>query len=267
MNIEKEYRAIRAKNPEYPARQCLLMARAKFKESTRKIPRYVGDDVTIQLPRGEYITIALKYDDDADIKERLQFETTPARHDHDAINHASDGWMARDGRILFQTDRYGEWGWYSDNYGFKQFWDDGKRNNSRHAAWLRARDCVAKSFDFMREALEVGYVGYVVTLNDANGKELDFESCWGFENIGDYCANEALDIAEHMQAKRAAHWAQHDIETREKMRKLREDVADAIVSLRNAREKLPDKLQRIFNEHLRTIRAKHSALAGSLRND
>lgn len=79
MNIEQAYRAKRAKHPDAPALQCLRMARAAMKETARKIPRYVGDDVVIELPRGESILVQLEYDSDADIDERLNCETDTRR--------------------------------------------------------------------------------------------------------------------------------------------------------------------------------------------
>lgn len=235
MTIQTLYQQARAKHPEMAACNAYRMARAEMQQASHKLPRYAGDSVRIDLPRGEYITLAIESDDDADASERLQFETESAQYD-DATGYAPSGWIARDGRVLHNGFGHRvEWQWWEDNYSFAQFWEDGKRNNSRHAAWLRARRLVGESFDYARRAIDAGYVGYVVTLHDANGKELNLESCCGFEDIGDYCAQEGYDMAEHMAKERAEHWQREADKARETMRAVRQQFAQAASEYRAMR--------------------------------
>lgn len=233
--LQQAYFAKRAENPELSACQAVKFARAEMRQASHNLPRWVGDSVSIDLPRGEYITLAIESDYDADASERLQFETESARYD-DLTEYAPSGWIARDGRVLHNGfDHRVEWQWWEDNYSFAQFWKDGKRNNSRHNAWLRARRLVGESFDYARRAIDAGYVGYVVTLHDANGEELGHESCWGFENIGDYCAQEGHDAAAYMAKKRAEHWQREADKARETMRAVRQQFIQAASEYRAMR--------------------------------
>lgn len=228
MNLQTEYRKARAAHPETSADQCLKMARGKIKRAGWELPQYAGDSVRIELPRGEWITLALEDDHDADIRERLQCDWEDAGDAGDA----SEGWIARDGRVLWRNDR--GWYWWEDGYGFAQFWEDGARMG-RHAAYLRARRLVAKSFDYFRTVCEAGYVGYVVTLHDADGKEIDNNSVWGFEATGDYAAEEGYYAALSMAEDRAKHWADAATQARKDMRGIRATLHSLAVELRKAR--------------------------------
>lgn len=260
MNTEliEQYRAVRRKHPDMPASQCLKVAHSTIKERARTIPRYAGDSVRIDMPRGEYVTVRLVEDWDADASERLQFETESASYDN-ATGHAPSGWVARDGSVLFNGFGHRvEWQWWTDNYGFMQFWEDGKRENSRHNAWLRARRLVSESFDFACRAIDAGYVGYVVTLHDADGDEIDNDSCWGFEAIGDYCAHEAMCVTERMMEKRAKHWARAVVTMRENARALRTEASALIAELRNLTGIDAPHSCQVLRERIAALRANHS---------
>lgn len=257
MNAEliTAYRKERAARPYLSASQCLKIAQYNLRMERAEFPRYAGDAVTMKLPHGESIRIALEHDDDADIDDRLQVETERMLQYEDVTEHASNGWIARDGRVLFdaagnRSSRY-DWLWWSDNYGFAQMWEDGKRGHSRHDAWLRARELIAQSFKCYTEAREDGYVGYVVTLHDAEGEELDRDSVWGFEASGDYAGQEAYAAAQAMAEERAEYWVQKLNYKRGMMRQYRERFAE-LASEYRAMRSLPDAQSFPLSiEHLR----------------
>lgn len=234
-----EYRKQRAEHPDMPASQCLKLAMYNIRMARVSFPSYAGEVVTMQLPHGEYIRMTLEPDHDADIDDRLQVEREDVSRYADVLEHASDGWIARDGRVLFDcggrhSSRY-RWQWWTDNYGFAQMWEDGKRGHSRHNAWLRARRMIAESFGVYQEAREDGYVGYVVTLHDADGEEIEHDSVWGFEATGDYAGQEAYAAAESMRDERAEYWTKRIDEARAMMAILRQRYAQAASEYRALR--------------------------------
>lgn len=269
MNAElnKFYRAERAKGTS--ALNAFRVARYKLKMRDVELPLYAGDSVIYKLPRGERITLEIENDFDADMSERLQFETESARYSDAREHGAAEGWIDRDGRVLFNGWDYRShgWEWFIDNYGFQQYWNDGKRDHSRHAAWLRARDMVARSFDYAREVAESGYVGYVVTLHDANGEELDLDSCWGFEDTGDYAAQEGYSIVEHMMAERAEYWQAETERARETVARTRAYIRASVLEWRKIKADQPGIMFSALLNYARKLRAEHSealrVIAGS----
>lgn len=257
MDTKTAYFAERAKGT--PAAQAIRAARYATKMAALEYPRYAGDTVTLELPRGERITIALEHDD-ADIHERLQCSADVCSSARETASEgASEGWIARDGRVLFDANRDGHgyaWAWWADNYGFGQFWRDGRRQHGRHDAWRRARRMVADSFDYYREVQEAGYVGYVVTLFDAAGEELDAESCWGFESVGDYAGQGARDVADTMAAARAKHWEAETAKARQRAADIRRQARALVADVRRlsgvgpaACAALRQSLQGLRSEH------------------
>ncbi len=215
MNMQKQYQAARAKYPTMPASQCVLVARHELKTCGRKVPRYVGDDVRIELPRGEYIVARLEYDEDGRMDE-YEIENFSRYADWP---DCPDWWQSRDGVIYFTGDRRGER--YTLDLSSSD-WDCSTLGMSRHVAWLAKRACRDRIADTIREAMQDGYVGFVVTLYGADDEEIDANSCWGFEATGDYAGNEAMDRAEYMQRERAEHWDAETIKARETMHTTRE---------------------------------------------
>lgn len=257
-DIRTAYARERAQHPDRPAAQSLRAARYAVRMKGVSLPRGAGDSVRIDLPRGEYVTLALESDNDADMSERLQFDTEDARYD-DATGYAPSGWVSRDGRVLFNG--FGsrvDWQWWTDNYGFAQFRQDGRRNHSRHDAYLRARRLVSEAFDYAATVYDAGYVGYVVTLHDADGREIEDESCWGFEADGDYCAGEGYAVAEGMKAARAAHWEKETAAARDRALALRTLAHNTIGDMRKARgADLPHACDALRG-YLANLRRQHS---------
>lgn len=257
-DIRTAYTRERAQHPDLPALHSLRAARYAVRMAGVNLPGYAGDNVRIDLPRGEYIVLRLEDDPDADIFDRLQCESERAS---EAPADASLGWMDRDGRILCDADPHGyhvAYAWWTDGYGFAQFWDDGRRTHSRHAAWLRARRLVRQSFDYFRDVCEAGYIGYVVTLYDADGEEVSEESCWGFEAEGDYCAQEGYAVAESMTTDRAAHWEREVAAARDRALMLRTLAHNAIGDMRKARgADLPHACEALRG-YLANLRRQHS---------
>ena len=259
----REYRNLRTAGNR--ASQALRMARYKARMVGEDFPRYYGDKITMELPRGESIVMVLEPDHDADIDERLNVSREDVALYSDVTEHAHDGWISRDGRVLF--DAAGNrsyrhtWQWWTDGYGFAQFWEDGKREHSRHNAWLRAREMVAESFKYYREAREDGYVGYVVTLHDADGDEVDSESCWGFEATGDYAGQEAFHVAESMAEARAKYWKARTAEAKRDAIALRKRFSDDALEYRFLRAspdaaRLPSTCG-IVRDRLAQLRERH----------
>lgn len=234
METKAAYLAERARGT--PAAQAILAARYAVKMVGLEYPRYVGDSVRIDLPRGEHITVTLEHDDAADIGERLQCGIDHCASARDAASEgASVGWVSRDGRVLFDANRDGRgytWAWWVDDYGFDQFWEDGRRQHGRHAAWLRARRMVARGFDYYRQVQDAGFVGFVVTLYDAAGEEVEQESSWGFEAAGDDAGQEARDIADYMATARAEQWEAETAAARQRAADIRRQARALVADIR-----------------------------------
>lgn len=263
-DVKTEYNRLRLAHPEWAALQTLRAARYNVKMRNVELPGYAGDSVRVELPRGEYIVMKIEPDNDADLSERLQFDTESARYD-DVTKYADSGWIDRDGRVLF--DGFGprvEWQWWSDSYGFSQFWEDGKRSLARHAAWLSARQMVSQSFDYARKISECGYVGYVVTLYDASGTEIEEETCWGFEADGNFCAQDAYAVVESMIASRARQWETEVNSARQRAASIRATARDIISDMRKATGANLPHAREALRAHLAAMRRDHTSAVATI---
>lgn len=257
----REYRNLRAAGNR--ASQALRMARYNVRMVGKDFSRYYGDKITMELPRGESITMVLEPDHNADIDERLNVSREDVERYSDVMEHAHDGWIDRDGRVLLDMGRnwHRRWQWWMGGYGFAQFWEDGKREHSRHDAWLRAREMVAESFKYYREVREDGYVSYVVALHDADGDEVDSDSCGGFEATADYAGQEAFRAAESMAEARAKYWKARAAEAKHDAIALRKRFSDDASEYRFLRAS-PDAARfpstcEIVRDRLVQLRARH----------
>lgn len=261
MSITTEYRKARAERGGTRAIDALRIARHAVSMYGVNVPRYVGDDVRIDLPRGEHIVCKLEYDSDADIRDRLGCDW-----DDDGIpEERTEGWMDREGRVLFDADRNGwrtDWKmWLADtaDWTLADRIAQRRRNGmSRHAAWLDARASIAREFEYFRQVCEAGYVGYVVTLYDADDEEIECESCWGFEAVDDYAGCEARSIADHMADERAKHWERETVKAREAMRAAGRAFTDLAHEYRKARSIGPAVCDAI-RARMESLRAQHRA--------
>lgn len=240
--IIKAYNLARRETRGYlgakPAINALREARAAVKNNAARFPRYAGEVERLELPRGEYVEMRLEPDCDSDIFERLGLRAddyVPA----DVRDNASEGWQDREGRIVFDADARGwrrDWRWLeTDQYPLAQRIADRRRHMSRHAAWLHARESIAREFDYFRKVSDAGYVGYTATLYGADGDEIDSDSCWGFEADGDYPGLECLAAAESMAASRAKYWTAETEKARERNRETRRAFAALATEYRAAR--------------------------------
>ncbi len=211
MNVKTEYLKARAAYPLHRAIDALRFAKHEASVAGHSFPRFVGDVVTLDLPRGESITMTLESDSDSDACESLSMVCEPLSR-YAEWPQCHDWWQGRDGIVYFTGDRRGErYTLQSGGYNFAQRVADArKRGLARHDAYLAARASVDLDAKTYRDACEDGYYGFVVTLLDADGEEIDSDSCWGFEASGDYAGKEALSAALHMQQKRADYWAACD---------------------------------------------------------
>lgn len=230
MNIEimKAYRRFRKSDTsgymgQIRAIDALRKARAEAKNRDREFPRYPGDVETLELPRGERVEMRLEWDNDADIFEQLECSADESVPD-DVEENASVGWQDRHGRVIWDADsrgRHRDWRFWESGYTLAQRISDRRKYMSRHAAWLHARHSISREFDYFLRILDDGYVGYCVTLYGADGEELEWDTCFGFEHGGDYAGLECLDAAEHLADKRADYWANECERARAENRKLR----------------------------------------------
>lgn len=213
MHMITAYRKARAGGAT--AQRALESARYNVRMAGVEFPRYVGEDVEMPLPRGERITMRLECDDYGDIAEMIgaAIDWRPERHAREY--GAPDWWQDRDGVFHVVGDRY------ADRHTVELGHDTRSWNRAhgmaRHDAWLKAREDRERAARAFRDASEDGYVGYIVTLYDADGAELEEESVWGFEASDDYAGQEAYSVAERMAKNRAWYWGQAVAAARERM--------------------------------------------------
>ena len=253
-DIRTAYTHERAKHPDRPALQALRTARYNVRMAGADLPRWAGEDVTMMLPRGERIVMRLEHDSDADIADRFgaTIDYRPARHAREY--GAPDWWQDRDGLFhCFESyDRF-----TVDLDHDNRDWHRA-HGMARHDAWLRARQDRERAAQAFRDAMADGYVGYIVTLYDAHGDEVEADSCWGFEASDDSAGHEAYSAAVHMAKERAEHWEREVIAAREKAASIRATVRDIIRDMRKARgADLPHACEALRG-HLATMRRAHS---------
>ena len=262
MTLITEYRKARNEHHHVRAIDAIRIARHALRLRGIDFPRYAGDAVRIELPRGEYIICRLKYDSDADIRERLGCDWYSA---DDVDAEASIGWMDREGHVLFDADPRGyrvDWAWWdADTAGWTladRIAQRRKAGMARHDAWLSARESIRREFDYFQEVWDAGYVGYIVTLYDANGNEINNESCWGFEAVGDYAVDEARGTADYMAEERAKYWERETVKAREAMRAAGRAFSDLAREYRKARSIGPAVCDAI-RARMESLRAQHRA--------
>ena len=223
MDIVTEYRKARAQGSAPP--HAIRHARYAVRMAGMEFPRWPGDDVTLDLPRGESIAMRLEHDDHGrDIVDEFgaAIDWSPGRWPRDY--GAPDWWQDRDGVVYALGDGYRDrmaidfdgGGTLADSRAYFS-----GRGMARHDAWLAARRQRDGLADAFRNAGQDGYVGYTVTLLDANGAELQDESCWGFSGSDDYAGREAADTALSMAEQRADYWTAETARARDAMRAAR----------------------------------------------
>ena len=242
MNTEllKAYRAERAKDGGYMgktrAADALRSARCVIANRGAEFPRYAGDSVRMELPRGEYVEMRLEPDSDSDIFERLGVSADD-RAPYDVADNACDGWIDRGGCVLWDRGGWSRTAYYlwESGYSLAQRIADRRKYMGRHAAWIHARQSIARDFDYFREVLNAGYVGYVATLYGAAGDEVTEDSCWGFDADGDYAGLECLSAARYLATQRAKHWAQEVEKARAENERVRAAFSSLSAEYRAAR--------------------------------
>lgn len=192
------------------ASDALRHARYLCKMQGADYPRYAGDDVRMELPHGESITMRLETDCDADVFERFSISRDMKCVSDDVCSNAHEGWINRDGDIVMDTRanswNHRDWRYFASDYPLAQrVADFRKRGMSRHLAWLAARESLARDYDAFCEAMQNGYCGYIVTFRDKEGREIDC-GCWGFEATDDCAGKEAYAVAQSMRDDRAIQW-------------------------------------------------------------
>lgn len=266
-DIRKEYARERAAHPERPALDCLRAARYNIRMAAAEFPRWIGDDVTMPLPRGERIVMRLECDSDADIADRFGAIIIDRRPDRHAREYgAPDWWQDRDGTFHVMGD------WNLDHYtvdldshSISRDWYRA-HGMARHDAWLRARQDRERAARAYRDAMGEGYVGYIVTLYDAAGDEVEEESCWGFEAGDDYAGQEAYSSAVHMAEERAEYWEREVTAARDRMHAAGVAFTDLAHEYRKARSIGPAVCDAI-RARLESLRAEHRAALAVIAGD
>ena len=267
MNIDlfNAYKAARVVHPWGVIRAADALRSVRYAERMKTCevdaPRYVGDDVTVDLPRGESISIRLEHDTDADVEDRLQVSLSYIGRDawryDDIFSNAPDWWQDRDGTFYFTGDRRGERYTMTENSSINA--EDYRGRMGRHDAYLCARAVREASAKCVREAMSDGYVGYVVTLRDADGDEVEEDSCWGFEATGDYAGNEARHVALHMMEERAKYWQQRVGEAQRDATVARMAFAGLAREYRELRDSVGANVCTAIRARLDSLRAEHHA--------
>lgn len=80
---------------------------------------------------------------------------------------------------------------------------------------------VEADFEYLRAwcADEWEYLGVIVSLHDADGKEIAQDTLWGVESLGDYWKEQAAEMANALieanekENTERAHWEARDVET------------------------------------------------------
>lgn len=271
MNSEiiKEYREARADGTA--ARSALNIARRNVEANNGAFPRWPGDDVTLDLPRGESVVMRLEHDDFyRDIEEEFQvtIDHSPGRWPRDY--GAPDWWQDRDGIVYAMGDNW------RDRMAFdfdaaRALADSrayfSRQGMARHDAWLAARQQRDKLADALRNYGNAGFVGYVVELRDADNRTISEESCWGFPGDTDDAGMEARNIALTIARQRAEYWERGTETARNIMRKARQAFADLAREYRQARAIGPavcdairarmDSLRADFRAALQIVAAAH----------
>lgn len=231
MDIKTAYLAERAKGT--PAGQALCIARYAAKMAGVEYPRWAGDVVRIDLPRGEYIVCRLEGDYGTDAGEQLQCSVDVCRSAGDARRAgAPEGWVARDGRVLVDVDDRCSWAWLETDYSQQQRRQDASASGmARHAAWLAARQGAADTGEYWCKARRDGFVGYVVALFDAAGEEVDRGGVWGFD-CETTAGQEARGEADHMAEARAAHWEAETAKARQRAADIRRQARALVTDIR-----------------------------------
>lgn len=257
MDTKTAYFAERANGT--PAAQAIRAARYNVKMAALEWPRYAGDTVTLELPRGERIVIALEHDSEP--MEGDFYSVDRCRTARDAHRAgAPEGWMDRAGRVLVDVDDRCSWAWLETDYPLQERRQGASRAGmARHAAWLAARAGIAASGDHWRKVQRDGLVGFVVTLSDAAGEEGEQESCWGFD-CETAAGQEARDVADSMAQQRAQHWEVETAAARQRAADIRRQARALVADIRRlsgvgpaACAALRQSLQCLRSEHRQAV--------------
>ena len=211
----KHYKKRRAEGRSPQQARAIAKHDARYGAGSRKVAHvlessYVAYEGTqeVKYPNGWTLKVEIKYDDD---------DHGPPWEDCDG-HGVITGWVPRMDHME---------GWYLNRCGssyryydykatlpkaIKEQWDAPPyRTGTKLEQAMRA---MRADYEYLRGWChdEWWYVGLIVTLRDENGRELDEESCWGYESMCvDYIASEARSWAAHMirkarDEKRAEIW-------------------------------------------------------------
>lgn len=237
------------------ARDAIRAARYSAKMAALEYPRYAGDSVTLELPRGERIVIALEHDSEP--REDDFYSVDHCRTARDARHAgAPEGWMDRAGRVLVDVGDRCSWAWLDTDCSLQEWRQAASRAGmARHAAWLAARANLARAADHWRKVQRDGLVGFAVTLYGAAGEELDAESFWGFD-CETVAGHEARAEADTMAKQRARHWEAETAAARQRAADIRRQARALVADIRRLSGVGPAACQAL-RQSLQGMRAEH----------
>ena len=217
----------KARQDGHRASQALCIARsdAKYGEGSSKLDVFDnqwGYDGTneVTLPFGFKLKFEIQRDDDCGPPWEDCDGMGVIEESHGHPGESYNDWILNSDRWWYH---YFDWratlpeairdGWDAPPYG----------GNDKRAKAMRA---MKSTYEYLREWYndDWWYIGWIVTLYDPNGDEIDSDSCWGFEsNSMDYVCERARSAAARMLreahraffAERGDEWKQYEIEFRE----------------------------------------------------
>ena len=210
----KHYKKRRAEGRSPQQARAIAKHDARYGAGSRKVAHVLAntynayaDKVEVKYPNGWTLTVEIQYDDDH----------SPPWEDCDEHGVVT-GWTSRmdhmdDWELNYSQHRYQYYDYKATlPKALKEQWDASPYGAGNKVE--RAMRAMRADYEYLRGWChdECWYVGLIVTLRDENGRELDEESCWGYESMCvDYIASEARSWAAHMirkarDEKRAEIW-------------------------------------------------------------
>lgn len=221
--------------------------------------RDFATELTISLPGGWRIEVEVQNDDHYGLDDALGSDCFEQDHCNYCQNDdIPDGWVDRKGRVRVMADRVKGWFAFEEGYPYADRLHTARKSGlSRHDAWLATQQWTQKQANFCRDVLngEIWFYGVIVKLIDAEGCEVEDESCWGFESS--YRLSENYFAVDTVRTLRGIHRRAIEDE-------LQGHRSDAAVESERAKA-LTARLRSVYDE-LRVMPVIGSALCLELRH-
>lgn len=288
MNAEllKQYKKARALDAKrcayYPhgPLDALRFARCAIAlEKTRAVfpvnlPDSSGEEASTELCAGLSVVIRIEYDNDHEPYILEDSSITWVRYSEDGPHafRCPDAWLSRDGTAYGSNARgekyratFGE----CSGYGLAEFYKDARYYGMpRNDATLYARAQLQGEANRLSSLLNERYgpdaYGYTVTLQDADGKHSEHDSCWGFDDF-DYCVSEAETVARSLAKTHAENIRDSLPAMRLRARKAAQRVALLTQELKLVSERVTPNFKRIARVEVKAARVKMLELQNAVQ--